>query len=111
MFDIDGTLVDSHGIDGDLFARAIRRELGVLGLRSRDCLCCFSEAVTHSAEFNQTRAPVHSLILERRNSKADPINIMTKNAFRPNTPNTPMDASTEVTWGLLIISAITGTNA
>lgn len=29
MFDIDGTLVDSHGVDGDLFARAIRRELGV----------------------------------------------------------------------------------
>ena len=29
MFDIDGTLVDSHGFDGDLFARAVRRELGV----------------------------------------------------------------------------------
>ncbi|MBD1912959.1 MULTISPECIES: HAD hydrolase-like protein [unclassified Leptolyngbya] len=29
MFDIDGTLVDSYGVDGDLFARAIRLELGV----------------------------------------------------------------------------------
>lgn len=29
MFDIDGTLVDSHGFDGDLFAEAVRRELGV----------------------------------------------------------------------------------
>jgi beta-phosphoglucomutase-like phosphatase (HAD superfamily) len=29
MFDIDGTLVDSHGFDGDLFALAVRRELGV----------------------------------------------------------------------------------
>jgi beta-phosphoglucomutase-like phosphatase (HAD superfamily) len=29
MFDIDGTLVDSHGFDADLFARAIKRELGV----------------------------------------------------------------------------------
>jgi beta-phosphoglucomutase-like phosphatase (HAD superfamily) len=29
MFDIDGTLVDSHGFDGDLFAAAIRRELGI----------------------------------------------------------------------------------
>jgi len=29
MFDIDGTLVDSSGFDEDLFARAIKRELGV----------------------------------------------------------------------------------
>ena len=29
MFDIDGTLVDSHGFDGDLFAHAVRLELGV----------------------------------------------------------------------------------
>jgi beta-phosphoglucomutase-like phosphatase (HAD superfamily) len=29
MFDIDGTLVDSHGFDGDLFAEAVRRELGI----------------------------------------------------------------------------------
>lgn len=29
MFDIDGTLVDSNGFDGALFARAVREELGV----------------------------------------------------------------------------------
>ena len=29
MFDIDGTLVDSRGFDEELFARAIRREIGV----------------------------------------------------------------------------------
>jgi phosphoglycolate phosphatase-like HAD superfamily hydrolase len=29
MFDIDGTLVDSAGVDGDSFARAVRAELGV----------------------------------------------------------------------------------
>lgn len=29
MFDIDGTLLGSHGFDGDLFARAVRREFGV----------------------------------------------------------------------------------
>lgn len=29
MFDIDGTLVDSHEFDSDLFARAVRHELGV----------------------------------------------------------------------------------
>lgn len=29
MFDIDGTLVHSHGFDGDLFAAAVKHELGV----------------------------------------------------------------------------------
>lgn len=29
MFDIDGTLVNSAGFDGDLFARAVREELGL----------------------------------------------------------------------------------
>ena len=29
MFDIDGTLVDSHGFDSDLFAAAVKHELGV----------------------------------------------------------------------------------
>lgn len=29
MFDIDGTLVDSHGFEGELYARAIREVLGI----------------------------------------------------------------------------------